>query len=578
LPTLVLRVAVGAAAVGNATNTVSVTTPGETNTQNNSASDLTVVTPANTANPPDLTVSKSHTGNFTAGGIFTYTITGSNIGSGPTTGPITVVDTLPTGMSYFAHAGAGWTLVNAAGGTVTLQHPGPVAAGAPLPPLTLLVLVGNEAVGTVVNTVTISTDGDTGPVNNTSNDSTVVNPSSGGPAPDLALNLSHTGVFTQGVVQSYLINVQNVGTGATSSPVLVADSLPAGLAYVSHSGTGWELLSSSNNVVTFENDTPVAPAASLPQLILNVIPSTAGTVTNTATVATTGDTNAANNTDSDVTIIGSGSNDDDGDGIPNDTECPNRANCPDTDDDGTPDYQDPDDDGDGVPTENECPNFPNCPDTDDDGTPDYLDPDDDGDGVPTRNECPNYPNCPDTDNDGTPDYLDPDDDGDGVPTRNECPNFPNCPDTDGDGTPDYLDRDDDGDGILTRNECPNYPICPDSDGDTTPDYLDRDDDGDTVFTRHENPDPNGDGAGTDGQDTDNDGAPDYLDPDDDNDAKPTRTESPDPNGDGDPADAVDSDGDGTPDYLDPDDGSAGTGDGDLFLPLVISRVITENPR
>ncbi len=299
--------------------------------------------------------------------------------------------------------------------------------------------------------------------------------------------------------------------------------------------------------------------------------------------------------------IGESNNDDDGDGIPNDDECPNFPNCPDSDDDGTPDYLDPDDDGDGIPTANECPNHPNCPDSDGDGTPDYLDPDDDGDGIPTANECPNYPNCPDSDDDGTPDYLDPDDDGDGIPTANECPNHPNCPDSDDDGTPDYLDPDDDGDGIPTANECPNHPNCPDSDGDGTPDYLDpdddgdgvlteyecpffpncpdtdddgrpnyldADDDGDSVLTKYEAPDLNGDGNPADAQDTDNDGTPDYLDPDDDGDLKPTITEQPDPNNDGNPSDAVDSDGDGIPDYLDPDDGNPGTVQRLMYLPLV----------
>jgi uncharacterized repeat protein (TIGR01451 family) len=569
LPPLVLRVSVGPDAIGTPINMATVSTPGETNTLNNSATDPTVVNPGTALPPPDLTISKSHTGDFMAGGIFTYIIAGSNIGSGPTTGPITVMDTLPAGMSYFSHSGDGWTLISNASGIVTLQHPGPVAAGAALPSLTIQVLVGSEAVGTVVNSVSIATPADANDANNTANDSTVVNPASGGPAPDLTIDLSHTGTFTQGVLQSYLIDVDNVGNGPTTGPVLVADSLPVGVSYVSHSGQGWELVETSGNVVTFENAMTVASNGSLPPLTLNVVPSSLGTITNTAIVATAGDANAANNSDTDITTVVGGSNDDDGDGIPNDDECPDRTNCPDTDDDGDPNHQDPDDDGDGIPTSNECPNYPNCPDSDDDGTPDYLDPDDDGDGVPTRNECPNFPNCPDTDGDGTPDYLDPDDDGDGVPTRNECPNFPNCPDTDGDGTPDYLDSDDDGDGILTRNECPNYPNCPDNDGDTIPDYLDRDDDGDSVFTRHENPDPNGDGNGSDGQDTDGDGVPDYLDPNDDGDSKPTITESPDPNGDGDPEDAIDSDSDSIPDYLDPADNVAGIGGGRVLIPLVM---------
>ncbi|EHB45007.1 hypothetical protein MycrhDRAFT_6684 [Mycolicibacterium rhodesiae JS60] len=61
----------------------------------------------------------------------------------------------------------------------------------------------------------------------------------------------------------------------------------------------------------------------------------------------------------------------------------------DSDDDGTPDTQDPDDDG--------------------DGTPDGQDPDDDGDGTPDGQEPGR-----DSDHDGTPDTSDNDDDNDGV--------------------------------------------------------------------------------------------------------------------------------------------------------------------
>ena len=62
-------------------------------------------------------------------------------------------------------------------------------------------------------------------------------------------------------------------------------------------------------------------------------------------------------------------NDDDGDGIPNDEEEPG-----DTDNDGTPDVQDPDDDGDGIPTQCPTPTTGECKgDEDGDGIVDYLD-------------------------------------------------------------------------------------------------------------------------------------------------------------------------------------------------------------
>jgi uncharacterized repeat protein (TIGR01451 family) len=487
LPPLGLTVFIDEAAVGTVVNTVTVTTAGDTNLANDTATDPTVVNSGGGAGP-DLTVAKTHSGGFTAGNLHSYVLTVANVGAGATSGAITVVDTLPVGMAYFSHSGSGWQLISIAGQQVTLQHAGPVAANSGLPLLTLNVTVGAQAVGTVTNTATVSTAGDTNTANNTAADPTVVQAGADGPSPDLAISKSHSGNFTQGAVHSYTIVVQNVGDGPTTAAIKVADTLPAGMSYVSHSGSGWSLVDLAGHTVTFEHQATVAPNGALPNLLLNVIASSSGVFTNTAAVSTTGDTNVANNLAFDATLVhfdGSG-----------------------------------DDDNDGIPNQDECPNFPNCPDTDGDGTPDYLDPDDDGDGIPTAHECPNFPNCPDTDGDGTPDYLDPDDDGDGVWTKYECPNFPNCPDTDGDGTPDFLDRDDDGDGVWTKFENPdpngdgNPDDAQDTDGDGTPDYLDPDDDGDGKPTITENADPNGDGNPDDALDTDGDGIPDYLDPDD----------------------------------------------------------------
>jgi uncharacterized repeat protein (TIGR01451 family) len=165
-----------------------------------------------------------------------------------------------------------------------------------------------------------------------------------------------------------------------------------------------------------------------------------------------------------------------------------------------PPSQSPDSDGDGVPDEIECPGGPpGCPDSDGDGTPDYLDDDDDGDGVPTIDEDVDGDGDPtndDSDGDGTPDYLDDDDDGDGILTTDEyndpddpsddfCTDTsqdsdgdgtPDCQDSDadGDGTPNYLDPDSDGDGAPDAPECSAGSPCPDNDGDGVPDWLDPD--------------------------------------------------------------------------------------------------------
>ncbi len=167
----------------------------------------------------------------------------------------------------------------------------------------------------------------------------------------------------------------------------------------------------------------------------------------------------------------------------------------DTDGDGLADIVDVDDGGSAWP----------LPDTDDDGTWDFQDADSDDDGVPDATEAW------DGDMDGTADVLPAgsDENGNGIDDAFEDES-PALPDTDDNDLADWRDPDDDGDGILTEFEA---PPSRDTDSDGTPDYLDPDDDGDGVDTADENPDANGDGNPDDAADSDMDGTPDYLDPD-----------------------------------------------------------------
>ena len=59
---------------------------------------------------PDLTIGKSHSGNFTRGAIATYAITVSNISlDAASSGVVTVSDTLPAGLTPTAASGTGWS-------------------------------------------------------------------------------------------------------------------------------------------------------------------------------------------------------------------------------------------------------------------------------------------------------------------------------------------------------------------------------------------------------------------------------------------------------------------------------------
>ena len=98
-----------------------------------------------------------------------------------------------------------------------------------------------------------------------------------------------------------------------------------------------------------------------------------------------------------ITVVGE---DFDGDGIPDDVE----IGAGDTDEDGTPDYQDTDSDNDGLSDQLEAGDDPTEPvDTDGDGLPDYRDLDSDDDTRPDSIE--GFDDC---DNDGIANYIDAD--------------------------------------------------------------------------------------------------------------------------------------------------------------------------
>ena len=121
----------------------------------------------------DLTLSMSRSGDLTANSTATYSITVGNQGIDTEIGPVTVVDTLPSGLSYVSAAGSGWGCTTAAGNSgatlVTCQHDGPLAPSASMTPLVLTVVAANSA--NYTNSATVSgKTGDNNSNNNTATD------------------------------------------------------------------------------------------------------------------------------------------------------------------------------------------------------------------------------------------------------------------------------------------------------------------------------------------------------------------------------------------------------------------------
>ncbi|WP_344441652.1 hypothetical protein [Kitasatospora nipponensis] len=106
-----------------------------------------------------LTVTKTHTKDFTQGRDGTYTITvGNAAGAAPTTGaPVTVYDTLPPGLSADSISGTGWTCTL---NILTCTRSDVLPAGSSYPPITLKVDVSCSARAEVTNRATALGGGD----------------------------------------------------------------------------------------------------------------------------------------------------------------------------------------------------------------------------------------------------------------------------------------------------------------------------------------------------------------------------------------------------------------------------------
>jgi len=212
-------------------NTAAVSGGGELNLNNNSAGDTATIaqTPILV---PDLTISKSHSGDFEQGGTGSYTLTASNVGPGPAAGTVTVSDTLPAGLTATGASGTGWSCTLP---TPTCTRSDALAAGASYPPITVTVNVAGNAPATVINTATVSGGSELNLSNDSASDTTTITPQ----IPDLTITKSHSGDFKQGGTGSYTLTVSNVGPGPTDGTVTVSEMLPAGLTATGASGTGW---------------------------------------------------------------------------------------------------------------------------------------------------------------------------------------------------------------------------------------------------------------------------------------------------------------------------------------------------
>jgi len=162
-------VQVTGAITGAMNNTTQPITSDQTGPGGTASATLSVVT---SALAPDLTITKSHSGNFTQGQTGAqYTITVKNVGNQPASGTVTVTDSLPSGLTAASISGTNWSCTQP-GGPCTRSDA--LNANSSYPAITLKVNVAGNAPASMINSATVSGGGESNTANDTATDPTTI--------------------------------------------------------------------------------------------------------------------------------------------------------------------------------------------------------------------------------------------------------------------------------------------------------------------------------------------------------------------------------------------------------------------
>lgn len=198
---------------------------------------------------PDLTVEKAVGGTLQEEHIGIYTISVTNSGSLATVEALTVVDTLPAGVTHVATAGVGWAIV-VTGQVVTALHPLTLDAGA-VASFSITVKFGAAAVGTVTNRAHVSGGGE---INTSNNTATNVATIAG--RPNISLLKSVNGATAiPGALLQYTLTFRNQGT-APAANVMLVDPLPPQVLFAVNS-VETILPTGINAVVEYSRDSAI---------------------------------------------------------------------------------------------------------------------------------------------------------------------------------------------------------------------------------------------------------------------------------------------------------------------------------
>jgi uncharacterized repeat protein (TIGR01451 family) len=224
-----LRVAIARSAQGAISNSAHVRTRGDLRLRNDTS---TITTPLVVG--PDLSLRQSvDTDTLKLGGTATYTLTVTNDGNAASTAEVELQDTLPEGLKPIATSGDDLACTitgqrvtcsrNAAldvGATASVAITVQVSAALPLEPIT--------------NTACVRTSDDLQPANDCSSVTTLT-----AVRRQATLRKEALGAFIVGQTGRFRIWVTNIGSAPLTGPIVVLDSLPAGMTYTTAGGDGW---------------------------------------------------------------------------------------------------------------------------------------------------------------------------------------------------------------------------------------------------------------------------------------------------------------------------------------------------
>ena len=258
-----------------------VVTPGETREPADSEANNSTSVVAQVGESADLALTKAVTEEIVAGAGGAYTLTVTNLGPSAAR-DVTVVDTLPTGLTYAGVDGDDWSCT-ALGAMVSCVYAGVLDPAASVP-LVMDVDAAADLQGEVVNTAVVSTST---PDPNPDNDTAEARGTTVEIA-DLSIVKTIVGAPAVGDTVTYRLEVANAGP-SDARGVLVEDDLPVGLEFVSMSSEGWTCgvdVAAGRIACTLPQ---LAAGASAPPLSIEVrvLPAAYPHVANTATVSAT---------------------------------------------------------------------------------------------------------------------------------------------------------------------------------------------------------------------------------------------------------------------------------------------------